>query len=86
MSFLNPYFEDAENSRRIKVKRAPTVVNTEFEAEIEKILDHWVLEKRKKNMRTEFLLHCKGQKRTLLVLKCDANRSGEARKAMLFFS
>ena len=58
--FLKPYYEDAEDSDRNQSKRAPAVVRTQFDAEIEKILDHRVLGV-KKNRRTEFLIQWKGK-------------------------
>ncbi|KAH0765051.1 hypothetical protein KY285_000922 [Solanum tuberosum] len=42
-------------------KRAPPSIPTQFDAEIEKILDHRVVGTSKKNTKTEFLIHWKGK-------------------------
>ena len=61
VSFLKPYFADAEYPDRNMSKRAPPSVPTQYDAEIEKILDHRVLGTSKKNTKTEFLVHWKGK-------------------------
>ncbi|OIT40166.1 hypothetical protein A4A49_53752, partial [Nicotiana attenuata] len=60
VSFLKPYYADADDPDRNQSKRAPAVAHTQFDAEIEKILDHRVLGA-KKNRRTEFLIQWKGR-------------------------
>ena len=59
VSFLKPYFADAEYPDRNMSKRAPPSVPTQYDAEIEKILDHRVSGTSKKNTKTEFLVHWK---------------------------
>ncbi|XP_069154704.1 uncharacterized protein [Solanum lycopersicum] len=61
MSFLKPYFEDADDPDRNTSKRALPSVPTQYDTEIEKILDHRVLGTSKKNTKTEFLVHWKGK-------------------------
>ena len=61
MSFLKPYFADADDPDRNKSKRAPPSVPTQYDAEIKKILDHRVLGTSKKNTKKEFLVHWKGK-------------------------
>ncbi|KAH0751965.1 hypothetical protein KY290_006553 [Solanum tuberosum] len=52
---------DAEDPNRSKSKSAPPSIPTQFDAEIEKILDHRVVGTSKKNTKTEFLIHWKGK-------------------------
>lgn len=66
VSFLKPFYEDAEDPARSASKRAPPVVQQQYEEEIEKILDHRTLGQGKKNRRTEFLVQWKGKQ------ACDA--------------
>ncbi|XP_015084310.1 uncharacterized protein LOC107027747 [Solanum pennellii] len=61
VSFLKPYFGDEDDPDRNRSKRAPPSVPTQYDAEIEKILDHRVLGTSKKNTKTEFLVHWKGK-------------------------
>ena len=61
VSFLKPYFADADDPDRNKSKRAPPSVPTQYDVEIEKILDHRDLGTSKKNTKTEFHVHCKGK-------------------------
>ena len=61
VSFLKPYFADEDDPDRNRSKRAPPSVPTQYDAEIEKILDHRVLGTSKKNTKTEFLVHWKGK-------------------------
>ncbi|XP_069151856.1 uncharacterized protein [Solanum lycopersicum] len=61
VSFLKPYFADEDDPNRNRSKRAPPSVPTQYDAEIEKILDHRVLGTSKKNSKTEFLVHWKGK-------------------------
>ena len=61
MSFLKPYFADADDLDRNRSKRAPPSVPTHYDAEIEKILYHRVLGTSKKNTKPEFLVHWKGR-------------------------
>nr|XP_010313140.1 uncharacterized protein LOC104644685 [Solanum lycopersicum] len=57
VSFLKPYFEDVDDPDINRSKRDPPSVPTQYDAEIEKILDHRVLGTSKKNIKTEFLVH-----------------------------
>ena len=57
MSFLKPYFADADDPDRNRSKRATPSVPTQYDAEIEKILDHRVLGTSKKNTKIEFSVH-----------------------------
>ncbi|XP_015084295.1 uncharacterized protein LOC107027726 [Solanum pennellii] len=50
-----------EVAYRNRSKRAPPSVPTQFDAEIEKILDHRVLGTSKKNTKIELLIHWKGK-------------------------
>ena len=61
MSFLKPYSADADDPDRNSSKRDLPLVPTQFNVEIEKILDHQVLGTSKKNTKTEFLIHWKGK-------------------------
>ena len=61
VSFLKCYFTNANDPDRNRSKRAPLSVHTQYDVEIEKILDHRVLGRSKKNTKTEFLVHWKGK-------------------------
>ena len=61
VSYLKPFHKDAEDPTRSETRRAPPVVRTQYEEEIEKILDHRTLGQSKKNRRTEFLIQWKGK-------------------------
>ena len=61
MSFLKPNFADADDPDRNRSKRAPPSVPTQYDAEIEKILDYRVLGTSQKNTKTAFLVHWKGK-------------------------
>ena len=61
VSFLKAYIADADDQGRQKARRAPAVVRTQFDKELEKILDHRTLGQSKKNRRTDFLVQWKGQ-------------------------
>ena len=52
MSFLKSYSADGDDPDRNRSKRAPPSVPTQYDAEIEKILDHRVLGTSKKNTKT----------------------------------
>ena len=52
VSFLKPYFEDVDDPDINRSKRDPPSVPTQYDAEIEKILDHRVLGTSKKNTKT----------------------------------
>ncbi|KAH0781404.1 hypothetical protein KY290_001002 [Solanum tuberosum] len=52
---------DADDLDRNRSKRAPPSIPIQFDAEIEKILDHQVVGTSKKNTKTEFLIHWKGK-------------------------
>ena len=54
MSFLKPYFKYADDPDRIRSKRAPPLVPTQYDAEIEKIFDHRVSGTSKKNTNRIF--------------------------------
>ncbi|KAH0716605.1 hypothetical protein KY290_012885 [Solanum tuberosum] len=60
--FLKPYSTDADDPGKNRSKRAPLSIPTQFDAEIERILDHRVLGRSKKNIKTEFLIHWKGKR------------------------
>nr|XP_004245353.1 uncharacterized protein LOC101251801 [Solanum lycopersicum] len=60
LSFLKPYFAYHLPDKN-KSKWDPLSVPTQFDAEIEKILDHWVLGTSKKNTKIEFLIDWKGE-------------------------
>ena len=51
VSLLKPYFAHADDPDRNMSRRAPPSVPTDFDVEIEKILDHRVLGTSKKNTR-----------------------------------
>ena len=53
VSFLKPYFEDA-NQGRAQVKRAPSLVMKQFDKEVEKILNHKTMGVSRKNRRTNY--------------------------------
>ena len=61
VSFLKPYFVDADDPDRNRSKRAPPSVPTQYVAKIKKIIDHCVSGTSKKNTKTEFLVHWKGK-------------------------
>ena len=63
ISFLKPYFADVDDPDRNKSKRAPPSIPTQFDADIEEILDHRIVGKSKLNTKTEFLVHWKGKAR-----------------------
>lgn len=56
VSYLKPFHEDAEDPTKSETKRAPPVVQTQFEEQIKKILDHRTLGHSKKNRLIEFLM------------------------------
>ena len=58
VSFLKPYFEDAE-SGRAQVKRAPPLVMKQFARGVEKILIHRTMGASRKNRRTDYLVQWK---------------------------
>ena len=60
MSFLKPFHEDEMNVGRRQAKRAPAVVRTQFDKEVEKILDHQTMGQSKKNRKMDFLVQWKG--------------------------
>ena len=64
MSFLKPYFADADDPDRNMSKRALPSEPTQYDAKIEKILYHRVLGTSKKNTKIEFLVHWKGKSAT----------------------
>ncbi|XP_069145456.1 uncharacterized protein [Solanum lycopersicum] len=57
VSFLKPYFADADVPDRNRSKRAPPSLPTQYDAEIEKILGHRVLGTSQNNTKTKFLVH-----------------------------
>ncbi|KAL7135146.1 hypothetical protein ABFS83_11G073000 [Erythranthe nasuta] len=57
--FLKKFNQDLIDESRKQTKRAPPVVRKEFEREIQQILDHKTQGQRKKNRRTELLIHWK---------------------------
>ena len=59
VSFLKPYNEDDDPSRK-QAKRAPPTIRAEFHRKIMKILDHRTLGNSKKNRRTEYLVKWQG--------------------------
>ena len=59
VSFLNPFHKKETSVGRKQAKRAPAVVQTQFDKEVEKILDHLAMGQRKKNQRTDFLIQWK---------------------------
>ena len=61
MSFLEPYFAASDDPNMNRSKSAPSSVPTQVDVEIEKIFDHRVVGKSKKNTKTEFLIHRKGK-------------------------
>ena len=60
VSFLKNFYADADGTRQQAV-RAPPTVRKQFQKEIEKVLEQRVLGASKKNQRTEFLIHWKGE-------------------------
>ena len=54
VSFLNPYFEDADQGRA-QVKHAPPLVMKQFDKEVEKILNRRTMGESRKNQRTNYL-------------------------------
>ena len=67
ISFLKPYFADVDDPDRNKSKRAPPSIPTQFDADIEEILDHRVVGKSKLSTKTKFLVHWKGKDRANVV-------------------
>ena len=61
MSFLEAYFAYAYDPDRNRSKRAPPSVPTQYDSEIEKILDHRDMGTSKKNIKTKFLVYWKGK-------------------------
>ena len=55
VSFLKPYFEDAEPGRA-QVKRSPPLVMKRFDKEVEKILNHRTMGASRKNRQTDYLV------------------------------
>ena len=58
VSFLKPYFEDAEPGRT-QVKRAPPLVMKQFDKGVENILNHRTMGESRKNWRTDYLVQWK---------------------------
>ena len=58
VSFLKPYFEDAE-PRRAQVKRAPPLVMKQLDKGVEKIMSHRTMGVSRKNRRTDYLFQWK---------------------------
>ena len=60
VSFLRPFLENETNVGRRQAKRALAVVRTQFDKEVENILNHRTMGQSKKNRRTDFLVQWKG--------------------------
>ena len=58
VSFLKPYFEDAEPGRA-QVKRAPPLVMKQFDKEVKKIMNHITMGASRKNQRIDYLVQWK---------------------------
>ncbi|KAH7856309.1 hypothetical protein Vadar_006597 [Vaccinium darrowii] len=56
VSFLKPYHEDLVNLGRKQAKRAPPVIQKQFDRGVERILDHKTEGQSKKNKRTSYLV------------------------------
>ncbi|KAH7845877.1 hypothetical protein Vadar_006951 [Vaccinium darrowii] len=54
--FLKPFHEDLENLGRKQAKRAPPVIQKQFDRGVERILDHKTEGQSKKNRRTSYLV------------------------------
>ena len=58
VSFLKPYFEDAEPGRT-RVKGSPPLVMKQFDKGVEKIMNHRTMGASRKNRRTDYLVQWK---------------------------
>lgn len=56
VSFLKPFHEDLVNVGRKQAKRAPPVIQKQFDRGVERILDHKTEGQSKKNRRTSYLV------------------------------
>ena len=61
VSFLKPYFADADDPDKNRSKRPPLSIPKQFDAKTEKSLDHRVFGTSKKNTKIEFLVHWKSK-------------------------
>ena len=58
VSFLKPYFEDAEPGRA-QVKRAPPLVMKQFDKDVKNIMNHITMGASRKNQRIDYLVQWK---------------------------
>lgn len=56
VSFMKEYNDDADDRTRQQARKAPVVVQTQFNKEIEKLFDHHTMGQSKKNRKTDFLV------------------------------
>ncbi|KAG8374925.1 hypothetical protein BUALT_Bualt10G0046300 [Buddleja alternifolia] len=61
VSFLKKYHEDALKETRKQVAWAPPVIRQEFDKDVQRILSHRTKGQSKKNRRTKYLVHWKGE-------------------------
>ncbi|KAK6930374.1 Chromo domain [Dillenia turbinata] len=61
VSFLKPYYDDAEDGERSSAQRPPPTVRDFFEKEVDTILQHRVIRWGKSNKRYEYLVAWRGE-------------------------
>ncbi|XP_027178179.1 uncharacterized protein LOC113777345 [Coffea eugenioides] len=61
VSFLKPFNQDKMDEGRKQAKRASPVIRKQFQKDVEAILDHRTMGQSKKNRRTDYLIHWKGE-------------------------
>ncbi|KAG8369571.1 hypothetical protein BUALT_Bualt14G0027200 [Buddleja alternifolia] len=61
MRFLKKYHEDALKETRKQAAQAPPVIRQEFDKDVQRILSHRTKGQSKKNRRTDYLVHWKGE-------------------------
>ena len=61
MSFLTPYNQDEMDGGRRQAKHAPPVIRKQFGKGMLIVLDHRMMGQSKKNRRTNYLIHYKGE-------------------------
>lgn len=61
VSYLKPFQQELLDAGRKQAKRAPPVIRKQFDKDVEKILAHKTEGMSKKNRRTDYLVHWKGE-------------------------
>ncbi|KAL3522689.1 hypothetical protein ACH5RR_015523 [Cinchona calisaya] len=56
--------DDRDKRGRRQAKHAPPIIRKQFEKEASKVLDHKTMGQSKKNRRTDYLIHWKGETET----------------------